>query len=807
MSVRLLLLLLLFSATASAQYVTVNQQIPDDGSTVTFNITVSGQPGTINTSYGLEQICLNMDHTYDDDMEVKLQSPDGTVVLLFSHVGADADNFTATCLRDDATTGIAGGTAPFTGTYKPMGDMGLFNNGQNPNGTWTLIVHDTYPFADVGYLYGWGLSFGNHPAQPFEFISSNLPIVKINSHGQGIPNDPKVVADFTITDNGPGHRNYVSDTVYSYKGNILVELQGYSGPSYPKKNYDFDLIDSAQNKVNAPLLGMPAENDWILKAEYLDISLMANPITYEMARRMGNYAPRTHYCEVMVDGDYVGVYNLTEKVKRDANRLNIAKLSPDDTTGDELTGGYIIEMNINGDPPAWSSQYLPINHATNNYNVEFKEVYPKQDEIAPQQHAYIKSYVDSFETALMNDTADPHTWRSMAAEKSFIDFQIANEFSANYDSYGRSTYLYKEKITDGNKLHIGPVWDYDRAFADGTTQGWVWQITHAGWPFPFWWSKMNSDTVYLKKLWCRWTTLRMNTLSNDSFFAFIDSTHSLLAEAADRNFERWPELGVTDYNASVQRIKNFMTDRLNWMDDNITPHGAALPQVSLSDTSACGSVVIGIDSAANLHYKWNTGDTLTHITALSTGNYTVSAKDDYGCSATAVAAVVVHPLPVAAFNATQTGENTILFTAVNSAYDDYSWQLGDGETSSQQSPVHQYADTGSYTVQLTVTDSNDCVATSSKAVQVSLVSGIALNTMQNIHVLPNPFGNYVQVFIPTLNQPVNITICDVTGRVVVADVVTNTSSTINTTTIPAGVFFVRITDTNGGAAVFKLIKQ
>jgi PKD repeat protein len=367
--------------------------------------------------------------------------------------------------------------------------------------------------------------------------------------------------------------------------------------------------------------------------------------------------------------------------------------------------------------------------------------------------------------------------------------------------------LYKEKVTDGNKLHIGPVWDYDRAFADGTTQGWVWQITHAGWPFPFWWSKMNSDTVYLKKLWCRWTTLRMNTLSNDSFFAFIDSTHSLLAEAADRNFERWPELGVTDYNASVQRIKNFMTDRLSWMDANINPHGAALPLVSLSDTSACGSVMVGLNGAANLHYKWNTGDTLTHITVLSTGNYTVSAKDDYGCSATAAAAVVVYPLPVAAFNATQTGENTILFTAINSAYDNYTWQLGDGETSTQQSPVHQYADTGSYTVQLTVTDSNDCVATSSKAVQVSLVSGIALNTMQNIHVLPNPFGNYVQVVTPAANQLLNIEVTDVTGRLVLKDVVASANNYINTTSLNNGVYFMRITDVTGRVAVFKLIKQ
>jgi hypothetical protein len=65
---------------------------------------------------------------------------------------------------------------------------------------------------------------------------------------------------------------------------------------YPKKNYDFDLVDVLGNKIDTTLLGMPAENDWIFKAEYLDHSLIKNTIAYEFARRMGNYAPRIRTC-------------------------------------------------------------------------------------------------------------------------------------------------------------------------------------------------------------------------------------------------------------------------------------------------------------------------------------------------------------------------------------------------------------------------------------------------------------------------------------------------------------------------------
>lgn len=761
----------------------------------------------MDTTFGIEQVCLTMDHPYADDMEVKLQSPDGTVVLLFSHVGGDGDNFSATCLREDAATNIASGSAPFTGNYNAMGDMGLFNNGQNPNGTWLLIVHDTYAFADQGYLQGWGLTFGSNPARPFNFVSSNLPIIKINSHGQGIPDNPKVEADFNIIDNGPGMRNYASDTVYSYAGKILVEQQGFSGPFYPKKNYDIDLIDSAQNKIDAPLLGMPTENDWILKAEYLDISLMANPLTYEMCRRMGNYAPRTRYCEVVVDGDYVGVYSLTEKVKRNSNRVSIAKLNPEDTTGAELTGGYIIEMNINGDPPAWTSQYEAINHATHNHNVEFKEVYPKQDEIAPQQHAYIKGFVDSFENSLMRNTTDPHTWRKIAAEKSFIDFQIANEFSANYDSYGRSTYLYKEKVTDGNKLHIGPSWDYDRAFADGTTQGWVWELTHQGWPFPFWWSTLNSDSIYQKKLWCRWTTLRMNTLSNDSFMAFIDSTHALIAEGAARNFERWPELGVTSYDASVDRIKTFVTDRLSWMDANILPHGATLPQIALSDTASCTSFAFGLNDDSLLHYRWNTGDTLAYTTALNTGNFTVTVKDGYGCSATATANVVVYPVPDAAFTSTQVSAFNYAFTPADTNNTTYAWQFGDGGSSNLQAPQHTYADTGSYTVLLTVTDTNGCNASLNNTIHVSVASGIADNYAGGIKIYPNPFHDYFEIQLSDLNQTATIQVKDITGRVVAHEKINASTARIETANLNAGVYFVEVQHANGITNMFKVSRQ
>jgi hypothetical protein len=350
----------------------------------------------------------------------------------------------------------------------------------------------------------------------------------------------------------------------------MVELQGYTGPGYPKKNYDFDLVDSLGLEIDSSLLGLPSENDWILKAEYLDPTLMSNAIAYEFARRMGQYAPRTAYCELFLEGDYLGVYTLTEKVKRGKNRIDIARLNLQDITGDDLTGGYIIEMNHNGAPGAWDSEYLPINFNTCNLPVQFKYVYPKSTEMLPVQAGYIRAFVDSFEYRLhQDDYAHPlNGYRRWIDEKSFLDFMLVNEFSTNYDSYGRSTFLYKERITDGGKLKIGPPWDYDRGFC--CVEGWVWEITHQGWPFPDWWSIFHTDDYFLQQRYCRWSELRESVWTTGAFLQYIDSLHLLLGEAAYRNFQRWPELGFADFDGNVAARKHLLADRLEWMDQHIT---------------------------------------------------------------------------------------------------------------------------------------------------------------------------------------------------------------------------------------------
>ena len=221
----------------SAQTFTgVGGAIPDDGSTVFFSLSVSGlNPATIDTAtFGVMGVCLSLMHTYDADLELSLVAPDGTTVPLSFGNGGSGNNYLNTCFDADAATSIFSGAPPFSGTFRPQGQLGLVNNGQAGNGVWSLKVHDNYPFADAGTLLDWSLSFGSDPASYFSLAASDLPIVVINTGGQGIPDDPKIMADMGIIWNGPGVRNHITDPFNHYAGKIGIERRGTSSASSPR---------------------------------------------------------------------------------------------------------------------------------------------------------------------------------------------------------------------------------------------------------------------------------------------------------------------------------------------------------------------------------------------------------------------------------------------------------------------------------------------------------------------------------------------------------------------------------------------
>jgi subtilisin-like proprotein convertase family protein len=590
-----LFLLCIYSSLAFAQtFSGTTGTISDDGTINNYTTTVSGISAPLTTNYGLVQVCLDITHTWDSDLKVSLIAPNGTSINLFTGIGGADDDFTGTCLRQDGSAPINTVWAPFTGTFKPQETLGNLNNGGDGNGVWTLQILDTYAFADTGAVLGWSVTFGENAPAPFVFQSSNLPIVLINTNGVEIPDDPKIDALMGIIDNGEGVINYITDTPNAFNGNIGIELRGNYSQGLPQKPYKFETRDAGGAEDDVALLGMPQEHDWCLIANYNDKVFMRNTLSYSLFEQMGNYATRSRYCEVVLNGSYQGVYMLMESIKRDNSRVDIAKLEADENTGLNVTGGYILKSDYWTNEDSWVSDFHPLDHPDRDVRLVYE--YPKPEDITDAQKAYIQNFIYDMESALYGDNfADPvNGYAKYMDVDSFIDYFIVNELARNIDGFRKSFFFNKDKdvsATQISKLKAGPVWDFDWAFkniwscsifeaTDGS--GWAHHINDCepDVASPGWHIRLLQDPAFANRLRCRYESYRESVMSNEALTAYIDDKAALLQEAQARHFEKWGNLGVNtgtpelEYDPStfalqIDQFKNWINFRLAWLDANI----------------------------------------------------------------------------------------------------------------------------------------------------------------------------------------------------------------------------------------------
>ncbi len=416
---------------------------------------------------------------------------------------------------------------------------------------------------------------------PFSYDSTLLPLLVIETDGQ-IPDEPKVPGQMKLVYNGPGVYNAKDDPGNEYEGQIAIELRGESSLwFYPKKSYGFETQTAAGENNNVSLLGLPEENDWILHGPYGDKSLIRNVLSYGLFAQMGHYAPRTRFVEAIVNDDYKGLYILTEKIKRDRNRVDMAKLRPEDISGNELTGGYLLRVDkTTGMAPEeyWTSPVMPTEPGYEQVIYQYYD--PDYYELNQVQRDYIRNHLLEFESALVSrDFKDPAKgYRAYLDMPSFVDLTILNEFTKDVDAFRLSHYFYKQKDSDGGKLVTGPPWDYNLTFGnsnflDDTEEPTNWMYT-----FPitiYWWPRIMEDHWFRRELHCRWDTLYATLLSSERLHSFIDSTLAVMGASIDRNFQRWPVLGNyvwpnsyvgNTYSDEEWFLRNWIDDRLEWLD-------------------------------------------------------------------------------------------------------------------------------------------------------------------------------------------------------------------------------------------------
>lgn len=408
---------------------------------------------------------------------------------------------------------------------------------------------------------------------------SNLPIVVIETDGGvPIPDEPRVYGNMKIIWHEDGSRNYLTDVnnpaFLNYNGRISIEIRGSSSQQFfEKKPYGLTTLqDDNVTNNNVSLLGMPKENDWILNSLAFDETGMRDVLSYELSEKLGQYAPRRVYCEVMINGDYRGLYVFMEKIKVDKDRVNIEKLDETCNTYPEVTGGYITKADkTGGDPVAWTMQgYSTGGWWGGGTNTDFIHHYPKPENVTTAQNNYIKSVFQQLASvAGRHDTSIESGIPSVIDIPSFVDFMMVAEFSSNVDVYTFSTFFHKDRK---GKLRAGPVWDYNLAYGDdafGNRSRYdVWQFNNSDNNGPKFWKDLFDTDQYRCHLARRWHELTEpgQPMNYDVVCARIDEIDAWITEGVERDIQRWHQMN--NHASYVQDMKNWIQLRMNWLTTN-----------------------------------------------------------------------------------------------------------------------------------------------------------------------------------------------------------------------------------------------
>ena len=336
-----------------------------------------------------------------------------------------------------------------------------------------------------------------------------------------------------------------------------IRGRGNSTWSFPKKPWKVKL------KEKASLLGMPADKEWALLANYSDRTLMRNLVAMRLSEMCGfSWTPRMRSVEVYLNNKYQGVYTLCEHKKVSKDRVNIDVVGENDNDGDAITGGYYLEIEEQQDETTcwWTSMGVPM-------------MFSDPEEPTSQQLAYVKNLFESFEQALWaKDYSEATGYPKYIDVDSFVDYYIVQELTKNVDgNLRKSSFITKER---GKKMEMYHLWDFDITLGNC---GYFWSGVGNG-PENFWikidkwYPHLFEDPAFVSKVQNRWNELmpQMQTIPD-----FIDEQAFILDKAQERNFQVWsiwesvdwiyfPSLG--SYEKEVAYLKTFYTERLEWLD-------------------------------------------------------------------------------------------------------------------------------------------------------------------------------------------------------------------------------------------------
>lgn len=379
------------------------------------------------------------------------------------------------------------------------------------------------------------------------------------------------------------------------KGKIEMRGRGNSTWGLPKKPFRMKFTE----KFSPIGLNHAKEKSWVILAQDMDKSLLRTHLAFEYSRILFNAADNYHHEKAVLftpcsrfinvyltgdyydsstgrtrymDGEYLGVYQMSDQVQRADGRIAVDKLKAEDGADPEkITGGYVIEADL---------------HEGNHYTskgIKLTYKYPEDDDFDQAQYDYITDFINQAEAALYGSNyKDPENgWRKYFDEKTLADFIIVKEFVGDLDGY-TSTYMYKRRGYD--KLFFGPIWDCDKGWNnDKRVPHWEYQpleslMIYAGfWMPPYvsndWFHRLWTDETFRAFVAKRWADKKEELKAVTS--KVLAEVPADMAKAIEANFEVWPfyyqysgeaNMPAKDYPSEIQRIAKLSSEREALLD-------------------------------------------------------------------------------------------------------------------------------------------------------------------------------------------------------------------------------------------------
>lgn len=410
---------------------------------------------------------------------------------------------------------------------------------------------------------------------------SGLPMVVIQTKDAVEPYDKVNDIESYVQIIGTGGE-YVIDSA-------TTRLRGNASTQFPKKPYRIK-FESKQK----PLDASAKAKKWTLINNYGDKTLMRNLLAFRISQLFGMpYTPYGQAVDVILNGEYKGCYQLCDQIEVNKNRVNIDEMETTDISGENLTGGYLWEID------AYANEEISWFNSKNNIPVTIKS--PDEDDITPEQSQYLEDFFNAMEADVFGSQyADAaNGWRRLLDAETFLKHFLIGELSGNTDTYW-SVYQYKKRGED--KIYTGPVWDFDIAFDNdyrtypvNNKADFVYRSggSSAGNMKSFVDRILLLDPNTLLEVKKIWGEAREKGLNEEYLCAWIDSMSIEMDHSQQLNFMRWNILNSKEHMNPVARgsyanevayLKEYIAKRVEWMDKKLGYIYTSVEDIVLYDT-------------------------------------------------------------------------------------------------------------------------------------------------------------------------------------------------------------------------------